>query len=149
MATSFYPATSPRTLRLNVAGNPHVNGGGTTAEGGQVSTFVFNAVQLPDGSVNGHLNYKFRFADIDIRMDIDCMTLMGNRATLKGTVTDVNGNVSSYPFIFIGAQAAFTVQDNGQGRAAPDLISDLIFPAGCDANLATYLPIRGNISIKP
>jgi len=53
------------------AGNPHANGGGTPIEGGKFSTFVFNAVEHTDGSVVGHLNYKFRSGDISIRMDIN------------------------------------------------------------------------------
>jgi hypothetical protein len=129
-------------------GNRHVNGGGTTTESGKVSTFVFNAVELPDGTVNGHLNYMFRAGDLDIKMDIDCMSINTNRATLSGTITDVTGNTAGYPFVVVGAQASFTVQDNGNGNGG-DLISDLIVGRTCaGGELVTYLPIKGNISIK-
>lgn len=133
-------------------GNPHANGGGTTIEGGKVSTFVFNAVQHSDGSVNGHLNYMFREADINIQMDIDCLDINGNRATLSGTVTQVGGSATPPSYIFVGQRASFTVQDNGQGKgSAPDLISDLFLFGGasCANNWVTYLPISGNIDVKP
>ena len=67
-------------------GNPSVHGGGTAMELGEKSTFSFNAVQEDDGTVEGHLVYHVRGADISFEMDIDCMTITGNRATLSGTV---------------------------------------------------------------
>ena len=134
-----------------VFGNPHVNGGGSTPEGNEKSTFVFNAVQHNDGSVVGHLNYMFRASGIDIQMDLDCLDINGNRATLSGVVTHVFGDGPVPGFIFVGQRASFTVQDNGQGKgASPDLISDLILYGGasCANNWFTYLPISGNIDIK-
>ena len=133
------------------AGNPSVNGGGTSAELGDKSTFSFNAVQHKDGSVNGHMVYQFRGGDISIHMDIDCMNITGNRATLSGVVSSVSGNTAAYPFIFEGARASFSVQDNGQGSSAanPDAISDLLFGASCAGNYVTYIPISGNIQVNP
>jgi len=146
--TSFHKVTKANIGQFP-NGNAHVNGGGTTMEGGEVSTFVFNAVQHMDGDVTGHLNYKFRQGDIDIQMDIDCMRINGNRATLSGVVTSVRGTGSA-PFIFVGQRASFSVQDNGQGRSTADMISDLVLYTGasCADNFPTYLPISGNITIK-
>lgn len=49
-------------------GNQMANGGGTTVEGGEKSTFVFNAVKKSDGSVTGHLVYKIRVSNIGIKI---------------------------------------------------------------------------------
>jgi hypothetical protein len=128
-------------------GNPSVHGGGTAMELGEKSTFAFNAVQEDDGSVNGHLVYHVRGGDVSFELDIDCMTINGNRATLGGKVTSVSGNAPG--FLVLGARAAFTVEDNGQGRnAAPDRFSDVLFPGTCAANYVTYIPISGNIQIN-
>lgn len=140
------------TTNAAPAGNLRASGGGTTEEGGEKSTFVFNAIQKKDGTVNGHLVYHFRVGNISIKMNLDCLTVVGNNAIMSGVVTQVNGdNVS--PFIFVGQRAEFQVEDNGEGGDdQPDLISDLILGpnAGCDLNAPTpYLPIDGNIQVQP
>ena len=147
------------TLTTRAAGgNQMANGGGTTVEGGEKSTFVFNAVKKSDGSVTGHLVYVIRVSNITVKMDLDCVRFIGNKtAVLSGIVTEVSGN--NIPFyIHVGSNAFFEVVDNGQGNDAnPDLISDLFFPVGtgsANANCTnrrarTYLPISGNIQVKP
>jgi len=130
-----------------LTGNSSVNGGGTTEERGLKSTFVFNAVSNNQGT-HGHLVYQFRGGDISIHMDLDCLNINGNRATLSGTVSSVSGtNIPG--FIFVGQRASFTVEDNGNG-GNNDKISDLILFGGasCANNWSTYLFIQGNISIK-
>jgi hypothetical protein len=151
LTVSLFSISAFTTTSKIKDGNAHANGGGTTIEGGKVSTFVFNAVELPDGSVQGHLNYQFRFGDVNIKMDLDCMSITGNRATLSGVVTEVGGKGTPPNYIFVGQRASFTVEDNGQGKnASPDMISDLILFGGasCANNWPTYLPISGNIDIK-
>lgn len=151
LTVSLLSVTAFTTLTKSKGGEAHVNGGGTTTEGGKVSTFVFNAVQQPDGSVNGHLNYMFRKGGLNIKMDIDCMKINGDMATLSGVVTSVEGKGDPIPFVFVGQRASFTVEDNGQGsKAAPDMISDLILYGGasCSDNWTPYLEISGNIDIK-
>ena len=147
------------TLTTRAAGgNQMANGGGTTVEGGEKSTFVFNAVKKSDGSVTGHLVYVIRVSNITVKMDLDCVRFIGNKtAVLSGIVTEVSGD--NIPFyIHVGSNAFFEVVDNGQGNDAnPDLISDLFFPVGtgsANANCTnrrarTYLPISGNIQVKP
>ena len=138
-----------------IVGNAHANGGGTTVEGTEKSTFVFNAVQQIDGSVVGHLTYHFRTADVTFHMQNDCLNIIGNSAVITGTITMVTG--TSLPFIVPGARGIFQVQDNGQGNAdPPDLISDvIIYPPMSMIDCGTtpvgnpYLPIDGNIDVKP
>ena len=147
------------TLTTRAAGgNQMANGGGTTVEGGEKSTFVFNAVKKSDGSVTGHLVYLVRVSNITIKMDLDCVRFIGNNtAVLSGIVTQVSGD--NIPFyIRVGSNAYFEVVDKGQGNDSnPDLISDLIFPIGAGSanvnctnrRVRTYLPISGNIQVKP
>src|SRR5262249_45381542 len=131
-------------------GNPSATGGGTTIEGDKKSTFVFNAVQQKNGSVNGHLVYHFREASITIYMKLNCLKIVGNSAAMSGVVTKVTGTPPNY--IFVGQKAVFKVVDNGQGKAAtPDLISDVILYGGANCmGFAPnpYLPIQGNIQVN-
>lgn len=129
----------------NVGGNAHINGGGTAIEFGKRSTFVFNAIETSGGIV-GHLVYHLRAFNVSFKMDLDCMEIRGNRATLSGTVTSITGdNIPSY--IFPGSRASFSVEDNGNGRSR-DKISDVVFGAQCNWDLDTYISVQGNISIR-
>lgn len=128
-------------------GNPSAHGGGTAMELDEKSTFSFNAVD-DNGVVTGHLVYHVRGLDLSFEMDIDCMTITGNRATLGGVVTEVEGDAPW--FLTPGARGNFTVEDNGQGHGAqPDRFSDVIFPGTCAAQYPTYITIKGNINVNP
>jgi hypothetical protein len=132
------------------SGNPSATGGGTTEEGGETSTFTFNAVQRPNGSVTGHLVYSIRAVDLTIHMDIDCLSISGNTAKLSGKVTHIQGDPPD--FVFVGQDAVFAVQDNGEGsQAPPDLFSDLDVFTGASCSdpfdPPPYLPTRGNIQV--
>jgi hypothetical protein len=152
-ALSFTAIANPTSLPA--AGNAHANGGGTVVEGGEKSTFAFNAVQQTNGSVAGHLTYHFRLADVTFHMQNDCLKIVGtNKAVIAGTVTMVTG--TSLPFIVQGARGVFQVQDNGEANDVnPDLISDvIIYPVGFQADCMVvppnpYLPIDGNVTVKP
>ncbi len=125
--------------------NSIVNGGGSAMEGGVKSTFVFNAINQ-NGNVNGHLVYHLRVNNTRFFMQLDCMQIDGNRATLSGTVTEVSGSNIPY-YIYPGASASFTVEDNGKG-GDKDRISDVVFGAQCSDDLNTYLSIQGNLTVK-
>jgi hypothetical protein len=154
VATLFI-AIMTHSATANAPRNPRATGGGTTVEGGKKSTFVFNAIKLPNGSVQGHLVYQVRCCDTIIQMDIDCLKIVGNKAIMSGVVKKVGGNPPFY--VFVGAQAVFQVQDNGEGGdAPPDQISDLEFrPNGASCNdlhhppPGVYLDIDGNIQVQP
>lgn len=133
------------------AGNLSATGGGTAEEAGELSTFVFNAVQHSNGAVTGHLVYHVRAFPITIMMAIDCLNVVGNVATMSGVVTKVSEEIPG--FIFVGQDAVFQVVDNGQGaNAAPDLFSDLILEPGASCTAGTvpsaYIPISGNIQVR-
>jgi hypothetical protein len=135
------------------AANPSATGGGTAEEGGETSTFTFNAIQHETGTVNGHLVYHVRIFDITFHMGIDCLRIHGKRAALSGTVTKVSGNTDDFPFIYVGQDGVFVVEDNGEGGSgAPDLISDVDLDPGLDCKsslLFPYIPISGNVQVSP
>ncbi len=140
------------TTNAAPAGNARATGGGTTEEGGEKSTFVFNAIQNKNGTVNGHLVYNLRGLNSTIKMNIDCLTIVGNNAIMSGVVTQVKED-NPPAYIFVGQRAEFQVEDNGEGGDdAPDLISDLNLGPNASCNLIAptpYLPIDGNIQVQP
>ncbi|MFN9710611.1 MAG: hypothetical protein ACK55K_04305, partial [Bacteroidota bacterium] len=69
-------------LSAQNTGNRHINGGGTGIEFGKKSTFVFNAVETSSG-ITGHLVYHLRAFDVTFQMNLDCMEINGNRATMS------------------------------------------------------------------
>lgn len=136
-------------------GNITVSGGGTALELGEKSTFTFNAVMKKDGSVSGKLIYHIRVFDISVRVDIICLKVSGNSATMSGPITKLFGPGAETSGISEGQSTIFTVVDNGEGNAAsPDMFSDLFIETGggtfnCLTQFATpYIPLSGNISIK-
>ena len=150
-------------LSTRAAGNQSVTGGGTTIELGKVSTFVFNAIKKKDGSVSGHMNYKFRGGPITWAADINCLTIIDSKtAIISGVITKAEGLENYFPpfvvpFFEVGRNTVFTVVDNGQGAgSSPDLISDIWVsenvnePLNCNNFIPSpvYLPISGNIQIK-
>src|SRR4051794_149257 len=109
----------------------------------------FNAVKSKDGKVTGYLVYSLRAANQTVWMQLDCMRVDGNRATLSGVITKTLGVDPNSGFV--GSRASFSVQDNGEGISAnPDYFSDVIFGEGsCNSEeYFTYIPMQGNIVIK-
>jgi hypothetical protein len=78
-----------------------------------------------------------------------CMTMLpdGRTARMGGRVTKIQGNL---PDFLVGLDAAWIVQDNGEGANAPaDLASDIRFdflPGGADLNCDVGV---GNVFLRP
>lgn len=135
-----------RSARSDVLQSAH--GGGTAIEFERRSTFSFDAVRDPSGRVTGSLFYFFRDFDLDfkVRMDIDCLTIDGNRAKVSGLITQISANFPLPPWA-LGARGSMQVEDNGNGTGdASDRYSDFhFFEATCSDDNEPYIPIDGNI----
>ncbi|HLM61838.1 MAG TPA: hypothetical protein VK308_13615, partial [Pyrinomonadaceae bacterium] len=87
---------------------------------GKVSNFSFTAQRQRDNTVNGTLVYHQRSAtspenNISVHMKINCLTVIGNTATIEGTITRADPESVFVPgygnFSILGASAYMTVQD--------------------------------------
>ena len=103
----------------------HANGAGrfTSLLTGSVQ-FVLSAAQQKSGDVLGTLLYRERDQDFGVRVAIDCLNVVNDRAIVTGTITavddpDLDG--------FVGLPAAFAVRDLGHGpqSTTSDLAADL------------------------
>ena len=130
------------------ANNPSASGHGNVTINGSLRTFSFNAVRHQDGSVTGQSEVNNRDLTVRSHMEIDCMVITGNIATISGIIT--NSSDSN----FNGLPALFRVEDNGEGKnSPPDRISLVFFgpvPACTAAINVPLIPIDGgNIQVKP
>ncbi|MBC7933380.1 MAG: hypothetical protein H7Z38_22690 [Rubrivivax sp.] len=122
-----------------VRSGPSATGGGTFVLGDNVKRhFNFNAITHTNGSVTGHISLSdptgFPNQDVDgtgepglegsssgfdVKADVDCVDVNGNRAALSGIITDAT------PSSYIGRRMILTVVDNGEGKKAdgPDMIT--------------------------
>jgi hypothetical protein len=132
---------------------PSASGHGNLTIAGELRTFSFTAVTHKDGSVTGEAQLDNRAQGVKLHLAIDCLKVVGNTATVSGTVTEVSGPT----VIQVGWKSVFRVTDNGEGgKSAPDTIS-LVFsfapPAfiDCHSNFSVpMMPIEGgNIQVRP
>lgn len=108
------------------------HGNGQIEFEGKVSNFSFTAQRQKDGTVKGRLINNQRSAtnpesNLSVQMDIDCLTIVGNTATIQGIITKADPEsvfVEGFgDFSLIGAAAVMTVTDGGnEGDTASPLI---------------------------
>lgn len=139
------------TSAMMPASGPSASGHGNLTVGGELRTFSFTAVTHKNGTVTGQAQLNNRAQDTRLHLDIDCLRVVGNTATVSGIVTNTTDPTLE------GFRGIFRVEDNGEGaNDPPDRIS-LVFlfppsvPLDCNSNLGLPLiPIEaGNIQVRP
>ena len=125
-------------------------GAGHITINGARRTFSFTVSKDAEGNVTGKAQLQARQSGIQFWLDLNCLSIVGNTATVSGTLrrSDVG--------FWEGASIWFRVTDNGNGpSAAPDkitLVAYFLSGAGptCDQNVnLTSHPIEGgNIQIR-
>lgn len=143
------------------APGPSVSGHGTIllqgTDGRTVRRqFSFSAKQMPDGTVQGSgiLHNPSFDPKYDAQFDISCLQIVGNRASLGGSIRKTSDPVFNDEF----DAAFFTVFDNGEPGADNDTISEVFFdnvvePSACQfigADDFPQIPIEsGNVQVRP
>jgi len=138
-------------------GGPSANGQGTltiaTTTGPETRHFSFHANTTGNGNVQGSGVLTFTGGGTQLKFDINCLNVVGNVATMSGTITQ-----SNEPAVIVGTRCWFRVQDNGEGSNAPeDQITRLFtFPGNPNPPTCTspgpsplLLIEGGNIQVKP
>ena len=157
--------TEPMEIAGNDVGDPLYKGGGPSANGqailpeealfGYFQNFSFQARENQDGSITGSIEFNCRQPwSGRVHGTIDCMTIVGNQATMSGVAT--HSDIEGYP---PGSLFWFRVVDNGEGNNSdPDQFSDVWgVPEGypCTESLESH-PLyeifdieHGNVQVKP
>jgi hypothetical protein len=105
--TVFKSGSGPSANGLGIYSN---NWGGT-------SHIRFHAITMPDGTAqdDGELKHFHSPDDYYLKYDIDCLTVNGNEAVMRGYVTE-----STFPLVPVGARVLVRAIDNGNGQSDPD-----------------------------
>ena len=74
----------------------------------------FSAIQRADGTVTGEYAFHAVAADQKLRVNVTCMSIVGNQAFVAGTIVDASPNLA----FTIGTVSYFYTRDNGEGAGA-------------------------------
>lgn len=138
------------------ASGPSASGHGTVSlentplMGDGFRQFSFHAREKKNGTVSGSGVLTYQGGQLNVKYDIDCLTIIGNRAIMTGSIKQWKDNPDAEGQLII-----FEVVDNGEGNnAAPDQISLVsrgtdpeVFDCAIDYNLGKYDIEGGNIQI--
>ena len=136
-------AFNPET-QVNCAGNvASANGSGHNGN----LTLSFGAFNHGEGNFTGQATFIDEAAKTRVTIDVECINVNGNIATVGGTVQK-----STNPSFISGTAVSFIVQDNGEGAGAlPDAFS-APFIGGCGGTQSEEPPLMesdaGNIQVR-
>ncbi len=148
-AVSIFVALSIVAAVAAASNRPSANGHGNLTVGGELRTFSFHANTAKNGTVSGSATVNNRSADIATQISIDCLSVVGNMATMTGRITRSTGGP------VVGSPVFFRVIDNGEGSNATEDQISLVAVTGptidCTSslNLAVFPIEGGNIQVKP
>jgi hypothetical protein len=146
------PTVSPSetaNVVASVTGSGHI-----TREDGSKRHFTISALRRADGAASGEYNLVSGSGSVRLHGTVTCLTVVGNRAFIGGTIDAFNIDFGVPLF-----GVAIELVDNGEGAAAaPDEISNVFFFVNgpeeiqeyCDDHpIGPVMPIDdGNISVR-
>ena len=145
-------ALALRSTTVSAGGGPSANGHGTLVlPDGTKRQFSFSATTKPDGTVNGSAVIHNPGFDFRGQLDVQCLLVTANGASIGGTVRNTNDPALD------GQRGFFTVFDNGEPGKGKDTISLVFFdgvvgPEACrQVTPADFpqMPIdAGNIQVR-
>ena len=126
-------------------------GSGHIQFGANSEFITFNAVQHADGTVTGNATVHDVSAGVTARIDVNCLNVVANTATISGVVTRSSDPTAVPP----GFEGIFQVVDGGEGKDSVDFMSFANFFAVGTGNDCTVpgefdlLPVdQGNIQVQ-
>lgn len=113
IATGGAPQVQPRAMKI-------ANGNGVTGTPSEgLRLWAFSAVELPNGSVQGHGVIHDQVLNAFGRFDITSYTVVDDVLLLAGPITAIDDNAP--PNFFVGATFFFAVRDGGDGQAIDEI----------------------------
>ena len=121
-----------------------VNGSGTVTFGSSVEHITVNV----SGS-SGRATFQDKAAggNVSGQININCVSIAGNTATLSGLVTHSNKKE------MIGQEGVFRIVDNGGKKGTPDMATLINFhqpgtSTDCNAGEFDLTPVKGDFTIR-
>ena len=138
------------SLAITIVRTSNAGGNVASANGSGHSgnvTLSFGAFDHGGGSFTGQATYIDDFAKTKVTVDVECLFVSSNVASIGGSVTK-----SSNPNFPVGTDVNFSVLDNGEGQGAlEDNFSDL-FVGDCSVAQGPAPPMMvsdiGNIQVR-
>jgi hypothetical protein len=136
---------------------PAARGSGTVFFGPNIEHISFNAeqttfTQAHPFAARGEADFNAVTAHVRGHIEINCLNVVGNIATLSGIITESNDET------IVGWEAVFQVVDNDvrgvPGKKPRDLASTIqLHEVGigpdCAAGEFDLVPFRGNVEVQP
>ena len=133
---------------LAVAAAASVKGSGTVTFGSSIEHITVNATAGATPTAgSGRATFQNRAAggNFNGQIDINCVNIVGNTATVSGIVTHANKKE------LIGREGVFQVVDNGQQTDFASIINfhEPGIGTNCTAGEFDLTPVKGNFTIQP
>lgn len=110
-------------------------------------TLSLGAFDHGEGNFTGQATFIDDAAKTKVTIDVECVSVNGNNATVGGTVRK-----STNPGFAPGVGVSFIVVDNGEGANAPPDLFSLPFPGGCGGGPTQEAKLlssdAGNIQVR-
>jgi hypothetical protein len=121
-----------------------VNGSGTITFGTSVEHIT---VSVSSNSGRATFQDKAAGGNFNGQIDINCVNIVGNTATLSGLVTHSNNKS------MVGQEGVFQIVDNGSKKGTPDMASLINFHqpgigTDCHGGEFDLTPVKGNFTIR-
>jgi hypothetical protein len=131
-----------------IAAAASVNGSGTVTFGSSVEHISVNATAgaTPTaGSGRATFQDKAAGGNVNGQIDVNCVRVVGNTATVSGIVTHSNDKT------LIGTEAVFQVVDNGNGTDFASIINFHARGTGTDCTAGEFdvAPVKGDFTVSP
>jgi len=129
-----------------VAVESSVKGSGTINFGASVEHV---AVNTSGSSGRATFNDRTASGNVNGAIDVNCVRIVGNEATISGLVTHSNRKSIQ------GFEALFQIRDNGGRKAQTDMMSPVLFHAvGTGSNCQVpgefdLAPVKGDFTVQP
>jgi len=124
--------------------SPSVNGSGTVTFGSSVEHY---SVNVSGSSGRAKFEDKAAGGNVNGQIDINCVRISGNTATLSGLVTHSNKKS------MIGQEGVFQIVDSGGKKGTPDMATLINFhqpgtSTDCNGGEFDLTPVKGNFTIR-
>jgi hypothetical protein len=138
------------SLAITIVRTSNAGGNVASANGSGHSgdvTLSFGAFDHGGGSFTGQATFIDDFAKTKVTVDVECLTVNGNIASVGGSV--VKSTNSSFP---VGTDVNFAVLDNGEGQGTIEDNFSGLYVGGCGAAQGEQPPMMvsdiGNIQVR-
>ena len=117
VVTIFAGVFAAAAMTASAAAISSASGSGHIVFGATQEFITFSAKRDASGTASGTAVVHDVTAGVTAKIDVNCLNVVGNTATISGIVTQ-----SSDPTLE-GFESVFQVVDNGEGNGVPDLMS--------------------------